>query len=127
MLHQLTHLTVNIKRLLLVGVIVLLAFFLLGYAGRLLASSQLRQDVARWEAEVQLAQQQVDASRAQLAYTRSDRFVIDQAHSELGLVFPGEVLVRVTGGEPQAVLQSSPRNTQGAPTWRLWWQRLSGR
>ena len=128
-ISKLIHLPVSIKRLALIAGIALLLLFLLGYANRLLASIELSKQVGYWEAEVQLAEQQVQASQAMLAHAHSDKFVIEKAHSELGWAFPGEVPVHVAGQQPNTpVAGATPEaGDSRVPYWRQWWQRLMGR
>ena len=73
--------------------------FLFGYTSRLIASSEAQSEVAQWQQEVDLAKQRLAENQARLEYAKTDAYVIEKAHSDLGWAFPGEVAVWVVGDE----------------------------
>lgn len=117
-------LPVNLKQMALVAGIVVVLVFLFGYTNRLIRSSELRRQVTLWEQEVKLEQQRVEANRARLAYTRSNKYVIDKAHTELGMAFPNEIPVKVVGEEPDLPLSNNDKAAATTPNWELWQQRF---
>ncbi len=120
------HLPISLKQVALIAGIAAVALFLFGYTSRLIASSELRAEVALWEEEVALAGQRVQQSQDRLAYVQSDQYVIDQAHSQLGWAFPNEVAVWVLGQEE--IEDDLTLSADGAPLphWQQWQQRFLG-
>ena len=120
------HLSVSLKQVALIAGIAALALFLFGYTSRLIASGELRDEVALWEQEVELEAQRVQASQERLAYVQSDRYVIDKAHTDLGWAFPNEVAVWVLGEE--AAQPDVAFSVEGEPlaNWQQWQQRFLG-
>jgi hypothetical protein len=120
------HLPISLKQVALIAGIAAVALFLFGYTSRLIASSELRAEVALWENEVALAGQRVQQNQDRLAYVQSDQYVIDQAHRELGWAFPNEVAVWVLGEE--VIAQDLVLGADGAPLpyWQQWQQRFLG-
>ncbi|MFZ2362717.1 MAG: hypothetical protein WA040_25480 [Anaerolineae bacterium] len=120
------HLSVSLKQVALIAGIAALALFLFGYTSRLIASGELRDEVALWEQEVELEAQRVQASQERLAYVQSDRYVIDKAHTDLGWAFPNEVAVWVLGEE--AAQPDTAFSVEGEPlaNWQQWQQRFLG-
>jgi hypothetical protein len=120
------HLPVSLRQVALIAGIAALALFLFGYTSRLIASSELRAEVALWEEEVRLAEQRVQENQERLAYAQSDRYVIDKAHTDLGWAFPNEVAVWVLGEETAQVDPGFTANGEPLPHWRQWQQRFLG-
>ena len=120
------HLSISLKQVALIAGIAALALFLFGYTSRLIASGELRDEVALWEQEVELEAQRVQASQERLAYVQSDRYVIDKAHTDLGWAFPNEVAVWVLGEE--AAQPDTAFSVEGEPlaNWQQWQQRFLG-
>ena len=120
------HLSVSLKQVALIAGIAALALFLFGYTSRLIASGELRDEVALWEQEVELEAQRVQASQERLAYVQSDRYVIDKAHTDLGWAFPNEVAGWVLGEE--AAQPDTAFSVEGEPlaNWQQWQQRFLG-
>ncbi len=120
------HLTVSLKQVALIAGIAALALFLFGYTSRLIASSELRAEVALWEEEVRLAEQRLQENQDRLAYVQSDRYAIDKAHTDLGWAFPNEVAVWVLGEETAQVDPAFTAGGEPAPYWQQWQQRFLG-
>jgi hypothetical protein len=120
------HLPVSLKQVALIAGIAALALFLFGYTSRLIASSELRAEVALWEEEVRLAEQRVQENQERLAYVQSDRYVIDKAHTDLGWAFPNEVAVWVLGEETAQVDPAFTASGEPLPYWQQWQQRFLG-
>ncbi len=120
------HLPVSLKQVALIAGIAALALFLFGYTSRLIASSELRTEVALWEQEVELERQRVQANQERLAYVQSDQYVIDKAHTDLGWAFPNEVAVWVLGEETAPVDPALAANGEPIPYWQQWQQRFMG-
>jgi len=120
------HLSISLKQVALIAGIAALALFLFGYTSRLIASGELRDEVALWEKEVELEGQRVQANQERLAYVQSDRYVIDKAHTDLGWAFPNEVAVWVLGEE--AAQPDTAFSVEGEPlaNWQQWQQRFLG-
>jgi hypothetical protein len=120
------HLPVSLKQVALFAGIAAVVLFLFGYTSRLIASGELRAEVALWEQEVQLAEQRLQESQERLAYVQSDQYVIDKAHTELGWAFPNEVAVWVLGEEAAQVDPAFTAEGEPLPYWRQWQQRFLG-
>jgi hypothetical protein len=120
------HLPVSLRQVALIAGIAALALFLFGYTSRLIASSELRAEVALWEEEVRLAEQRVQENQERLAYAQSDRYVIDKAHTDLGWAFPNEVAVWVLGEETAQVDPAFTASGEPLPNWQQWQQRFLG-
>jgi hypothetical protein len=120
------HLPVSLKQVALIAGIAALALFLFGYTSRLIASGELRDEVALWEQEVELAKQHVQANQERLAYVQSDQYVIDKAHTDLGWTFPNEVAVWVLGEEVAQVDPAFTAEGEPLPYWQQWQQRFLG-
>ena len=119
-----TRLRLSPKQMILLVGILVVTLFLFGYTGRLIASSELQEEVARWEREVRLAEQRVQENQRLLELVKTDQYVIEQAHTELGLAFPDEVAVWVDGEEPVVVPQATPFAGEPAPYWEQWRDRF---
>ena len=85
------RLHLNPKQMALVGGIVIVGLFLFGYTSRLIASSEAQSEVAQWQQEVDLAKQRLAENQARLEYAKTDAFVIEKAHSDLGWAFPARL------------------------------------
>jgi hypothetical protein len=120
------HLPVSLRQVALIAGIAALALFLFGYTSRLIASSELRAEVALWEEEVRLAEQRLQENQDRLAYVQSDRYVIDKAHTDLGWAFPNEVAVWVLGEEVAQVDPVFAASGEPLPYWQQWQQRFLG-
>jgi len=120
------HLPVSLKQVALIAGIAALALFLFGYTSRLIASGELRDEVALWEQEGELEKQRVQANQERLAYVQSDQYVIDKAHSDLGWAFPNEVAVWVLGEEVAQVDPAFTASGEPLPYWQQWQQRFLG-
>jgi hypothetical protein len=121
------HLPVSLKQVALIAGIVAVVVFLFGYTSRLIASSELRAEVALWEEEVRLAQERLQANQDRLAHAQTDQYVIDKAHTDLGWTFPNEVAVWVLGEEIAEVDPAFTANGEPLPYWQQWQQRFLGR
>ena len=119
------HLHLNPKQMALVGGIVIVGLFLFGYTSRLIASSEARSEVAQWQQEVDLAKQTLAENQARLEYAKTDAFVIEKAHSDLGWAFPGEVAVWVLGEEKPPV-EATAADVEQTPYWQQWQNRFFG-
>jgi hypothetical protein len=121
------HLPFSLKQMALIAGIAAVVLFLFGYTSRLIASSELRAQVALWEEEVRLAEQRLQETQERLAYVQSDRYVIDKAHTDLGWAFPNEVAVWVLGEETAPVDPAFTADGEPLPYWQQWQQRFLGR
>jgi cell division protein FtsB len=119
------HLHLNPKQMALVGGIVIVGLFLFGYTSRLIASSEAQSEVAQWQQEVDLAQQRLAENQARLEYAKTDAYVIEKAHSDLGWAFPDEIAVWVVGDEKPPV-EATAAGVEQAPYWQQWRNRFFG-
>ena len=109
----------------LVAGIVLLVMFCFGYTGRLIASSELRAEVAYWEQEVAVERDRLAETQAMAEYVKTDDFVRERARIDLGWTLPGDVAVWVVGEERPVVTTPSAVIAE-VPSWQLWQQRFFG-
>ena len=107
-------------------VIVFVTLFMFGYSSRVIKARELRDEVQMWQDEVQLAQQQVDHNRDYREYVKTDQYVIERAHRDLGWGFPNEVAVWVIGRNDDPLVAEAPAPVQPAPYWQQWQQRFFG-
>ena len=107
-------------------VIVFVTLFMFGYSSRVIKARELRDEVQMWQDEVQLAQQQVDHNRDYREYVKTDQYVIERAHRDLGWGFPNEVAVWVIGRDDDPLVAEAPAPVQPAPYWQQWQQRFFG-
>ena len=120
------RLHLNPKQMAIAGGIVIVGLFLFGYTSRLIASSEAQSEVAQWQQEVDLAQQRLAENQARLEYAKTDAFVIEKAHSDLGWAFPGEVAVWVVGDDASPA-EATPADSEQTPYWQQWRTRFFGR
>ncbi len=120
------HVPLSLKQVALIAGIAAVVLFLFGYTNRLIASSELRAEVALWEEEVRLAEERVQANQERLAYVQTDQYVIDKAHTDLGWTFPNEVAVWVLGEERAEVDPAFSVTGAPLPYWQQWQQRFLG-
>jgi cell division protein FtsB len=113
------------KQLLLVAGIVLLIMFCFGYTGRLIASSELRAEVAYWEQEVAVERERLAETQAMAEYVKTDDFVRERARIDLGWTLPDEIAIWVVG-EESPVVSAPPVVVEQVPSWQLWRQRFFG-
>ena len=127
MSNPMRRLSFNKRQLWLILGIAALAAFLLTYTNRLIRSSELRAEVKLWQQEVQLDQQRLQENQDKLAYSQTDQYVIEKAHSDLGWAFPHEVAVWVLGEERTAGGSAAQDAGQASlPFWQQWQQRFFG-
>ncbi|MCA9869598.1 MAG: hypothetical protein H6649_11015 [Caldilineae bacterium] len=107
-------------------VIVFVTLFMFGYSSRVIKARELQDEVQMWENEVQLAQQQVDHNQDYREYVKTDQYVIERAHRDLGWGFPNEVAVWVIGRDDDPLVAEAPAPVQPAPYWQQWQQRFFG-
>lgn len=115
------------RQLVLIAGIAMLVLFLFGYTSRLIASSELQDEVALWQEEVRLEEKRLQANQERLAYSQTDQYVIERAHSDLGWTFPNEVAVWVLGEESGQSEPAQVAENALQPYWQQWQQRFSGR
>ena len=120
------RLHLNPKQMAIVGGIVIVGLFLFGYTSRLIASSEAQSEVAQWQQEVDLAKQRLAENQARLEYAKTDAYVIEKAHSDLGWAFPGEVAVWVVGDDASPP-EATPADSEQTPYWQQWRTRFFGR
>ncbi|MEZ4769008.1 MAG: hypothetical protein R2844_11370 [Caldilineales bacterium] len=107
-------------------VIVFVTLFMFGYSSRVIKARELQDEVQRWENEVQLAQQQVERNRDYREYVKTDQYVIERAHRDLGWGFPNEVAVWVIGRDDDPQVAEAPEPVEPAPYWQQWQQQFFG-
>ena len=120
------RLHLNPKQMAIVGGIVIVGLFLFGYTSRLIASSEAQSEVAQWQQEVDFEQRRLAENQAQLEYAKTDAYVIEKAHSDLGWAFPGEVAVWVVGDDASPP-EATPADSEQTPYWQQWQTRFFGR
>ncbi len=107
-------------------VIVFVTLFMFGYTNRVIKARELQAEVDMWQNEVKLAQQQVERNRDYREYVKTDQYVIERAHRDLGWGFPNEVAVWVIGRNDDPLVANAPAPVEPAPYWQQWQQRFFG-
>jgi hypothetical protein len=110
----------------LAGGIIVVGLFLFGYTSRLIASGEAQSEVGQWERAVEYEKQRLAENQARLEYAKTDAYVIEKAHSDLGWAFPGEVAVWVVGDD-QAPVAATPAEVEQMPYWQQWRARFFGK
>ena len=121
-----SRLHLNPKQMAIVGGIVIVGMFLFGYTSRLIASGEAKSEVAQWEREVEYEKQRLAENQARLEYAKTDAYVIEKAHSDLGWAFPGETAVWVVGDDATPV-EATPAEAEQVPYWQQWRARFFGK
>ena len=123
---KLSRLHLNPLQVAIAVVIVFVMLFMFGYTNRVIKARELQAEVQMWENEVQLVQKQVERNRDYREYVKSDAYVIEKAHRDLGWGFPNEVVVWVIGRDDDPLVASAPAPVEPVPYWQQWQQRFLG-
>ncbi|MEA3336897.1 MAG: hypothetical protein U9R25_13370 [Chloroflexota bacterium] len=124
MASKLPDIPIAPKQLALIAGIVLLVLFCFSYTSRLIASSELQGEVTFWEREVESERQRLERNQALLEYARTDDFVIEKAHTDLGWAKPDEVAIWVVGEEAPRARPVEPETFHSVSPWQLWSERF---
>ncbi len=119
-----SRIQLNPLQVVIAGVIIAVTLFLFGYTSRVIRARELRAEVQMWESEVQFAQQQVEENRVYLDYVKTDQYVIEKAHRDLGWAFANEVAVWVIGRNDDPQVAEAPAPAPEAPYWQQWQERF---
>ena len=113
----------SVPRFILLAAAVVVGYLLFTAAGTALKSYRLAGD--EQEARQQIAQLDSDYQKLQAVrdYLSSDEYIESAARRMLGLVKPGETLVRVSSPEGEA---EKPQGAEQQPAGQSWWESLFG-
>jgi cell division protein FtsB len=113
----------SVPRFILLAAAVVVGYLLFTTAGTALKSYRLAGD--EQEARQQIAKLDSDYQELQAIrdYLSSDEYIESAARRMLGLVKPGETLVRVSSAEGEA---QKPQGADQQPAGQSWWESLFG-
>ena len=110
---------VNIKTLLLIGVIVVLLLIIKNIIGSILSLRQNSHIVTSLKQQEQQEKQKGQFLKEKLHQVNTVQFIENEAREKLGMAKPGEHIVLAP--PPVAVVQKQPE-TDYSPTWQKWWK-----